>query len=114
MGLITDNITAGLEWFGTFSEQTLGLEPALAAPSLAVVIAAVITGYYTDYENLSSTLEFNYKDVVLTVIIFGFVTSVYFTSPNPARMFSDAIVIALLLPLIVVLISRITGVKFGV
>lgn len=113
MGIITDTAVNGLEWFGAFSQQVLGLEPALAAPSLAVLVAAAITGYYTDYENLNSAVEVNYKDVVLVVIILGFVTSVYFTSPNPARMFSDAIVVALLLPLFVVLISRVTGVKFG-
>lgn len=67
----------------------------------------------SDLEQMEKEADRFYKDVVLGVIILGFVTSVYFSSPNPARVFSDAIVGALLLPVFVVLISRITGVKFG-
>lgn len=111
MGLITDTATTVLEGFGTFSQQVLHLEPALAAPLVSIIIAALITGYISDWKNLREAVQFDAYDAVLGIVVLGSLVSVYYTFDDPARLLIDNWTLAILFPVITVMVQKWTGIE---
>lgn len=111
MGFITGSAVKVLELFGGFSQNTLGLEPAFAAPIMSILVAALITGYFTDYENLRSSLSLDWSDAVLVVVVLGSLTSIYYTTGDPVRVFVDNWTVAILIPIAALVVRNWTGVN---